>query len=71
MSVLSIYIEIIGLGKTNKVMMEENFLKLCEELDKEKSENSTMDSSLRRSQKIRKFVENMAQYDPWMEVPLV
>jgi hypothetical protein len=43
--------------------MEENILKLCEELDKEKSENSTTDFSLRRSLKIRQFVENIAQYD--------
>ena len=50
-------------GKNFKVKMEENILKLCEELDKEKSENSTMDFSQRRSLKIRKFVENIAQYD--------
>ena len=51
------------LGKNFKVKMEENILKLCEELDKEKSENSTMDFSQRRSLKIRKFVEDIAQYD--------
>ena len=51
------------LGKTKKVKMEGNILKLCEELDKEKSVNSTMDFSLRRSVKIRQFVENFAQYD--------
>jgi hypothetical protein len=49
--------------KKFKVKMEENILKLCEELDKEKSENSTMDFSQRRSLKIRQFVENIAQYD--------
>ena len=52
-----------NVGKIFKVKMEENILKLCEELDKEKSENSTMDFSQRRSLKIRKFVENIAQYD--------
>ena len=37
--------------------------KLGEELDQEKPENSTMDFSQRWSLKIRKFVENIAQYD--------
>ena len=32
-------------GKKFKVKMEENILKLCEELDKEKSESSAMDFS--------------------------
>ena len=44
------------------VKMEENILKFCEELDKEKSENSIMDFSQRRSLKIRQFVESIAQY---------
>ena len=44
------------LGKKFKVKMEENILKLCKELDKEKSENSTMDFSQRRSLKIRKDI---------------
>ena len=42
--------------------MEESILKLYEELDKEKYENSTMEQ--RRSLKIRQFVEKMAKYDP-------
>ena len=32
-------------GKNFRIKMEENILKLCEELDQEKSENSTMDFS--------------------------
>ena len=36
---------------------------MCEEFDKEKSKNSKMDFIQRRSLKIRKFVENFAQYD--------
>ena len=51
------------LGKNFKVKMEENILKLCEELDKEKSENSAMDFSQKRSLKIREFVNNIAQHD--------
>ena len=51
-----------NVGKKLKVKMEENILKLCEELDKEKSENSPMDFCLRRSLKIRQFVEKIAQY---------
>ena len=35
--------------KGKKIQLEENILKLYEHLDKEKSENSTMDFSLRRS----------------------
>ena len=42
-----------------KLKMEENILKLYEELDKEKSENSTVDFSLRRLLKIREFVEKV------------
>ena len=45
----------VAVGK--KIKMEENILKLYEELDKEKSENSIMDFSLRRSLKIRQLVE--------------
>ena len=36
-------------GKKFEQKMEDNILHLCEELDKEKSENSAMDFSLRRS----------------------
>ena len=36
---------------------KENILSLFEELDKEKSENSVMGFSLRRSLKVRQFVE--------------
>jgi hypothetical protein len=50
--------------KSFKLKMEENILKLYEELDKEKSHQSTMDFSLRRSLKIRQFVEMILQYDP-------
>ena len=51
-------------GKKSKVKMEENILKLCKELDKEKSENSAMDFKLIRSLMIKQFVENIAQNDP-------
>ena len=34
--------------------MEENMMKLCEELDNEKSKNPTIDFSLRRSLKVSK-----------------
>ena len=44
-------------GKTFRMEMEENILSLYEELDKEKSENSVMGFSLRRSLKVRQFVE--------------
>ena len=50
-------------GKKLKLKMKENILKLYEELDKEKSENSTIDFSLRRSLKISQFVENIAKHD--------
>ena len=46
-----------------KLEMEENLLKLCKELDKEKSENSLTDFIVKRSLKIRQFVEMFAQYD--------
>ena len=46
-------------GKKLKLKMKENILKLYEELDKEKSENSTVDFSLRRLLKIRDFVEKV------------
>ena len=52
----------VAVGK--KIQMEENILKLYEELDKEKSENSTMDFSLRRSLKIRQFVEKAFEDKP-------
>ena len=42
--------------------MEENILKLCEELDKEKSVNSATDFKLTRLIKIRQFVENISEY---------
>ena len=45
--------------KTFKLKMEENILKLYDELDKEKSKNSTMDFSVRRSVKIRQFVKEI------------
>ena len=45
------------LGMKFKLKMEENILKLYEELDIEKPENSIVDFSLRRSLKIRQFVE--------------
>ena len=45
-----------------KLKMEENILKFYEELDKEKFDHSTMDFSLRRSLKIRQFVEKIADY---------
>ena len=47
-------------GKEFKLKMEENILRMYQELDKEKSENSSLDFSLRRSLKIRKFVEKIA-----------
>ena len=46
-------------GKKFKVEMEEDILRLCEELDKEKSENSATDFKLTRLIRIRKFVENI------------
>ena len=48
------------LGKEFKLKMEENILKLCEELDKEKSENSATDFKLTRLIRIRQFVENIS-----------
>ena len=50
-------------GNHFKLKVEENILKLCEELNKEKSEDSTMDFSLRISLKIRQFVEKIAEFD--------
>ena len=50
-------------GKEFKLKIEENILRMYQELDKEKSENSTIDFSLRRSLKIRKFVEKMTEHD--------
>jgi hypothetical protein len=46
--------------KEFKLKMEENILRMYQELDKEKSEGSSLDFSLRRSLKIRKFVEKIA-----------
>ena len=51
-------------GKKFKLKLEENILQLCEELDKEKSVNSMVDFSLRKSIIIRQFVEKIAEYDP-------
>ena len=51
-------------GKKFKLKMEENILKLYEELDKEKYENSPTDIiNQRRSLKIKQFVEKIAKYD--------
>ena len=50
-------------GKNFRIKMEENILKLCEELDQEKSDNSMIDFRLKRLLKIRQFVENIAQND--------
>ena len=44
--------------------MEENILKLYDELDKEKSVNSMVDFSQRRAVIISQFVEKIAEYDP-------
>ena len=49
--------------KKFKLRMEGRILKLYEELEKETWENSTMDIGLRRSLKIKKFVEKIAQYN--------
>ena len=46
---LDFYVE-----KKFELKMEENILKLCEELDNEKSKNPTIDFSLRRSLKVSK-----------------
>ena len=48
-------------GNKFQLKMEENILKLCEELDKERSENPTMDFSQRRLLMIKQFVEKIAQ----------
>ena len=49
-------------GNKFKLKMEENILKLYEELDKEKSEHSTMDFNVRKLLKVRQFVEKIAEY---------
>ena len=49
-------------GKEFKLKMEENILKMYQELDKEKSESLSLDFSLRRSLKIRKFVEKITEH---------
>ena len=54
----------VAVGKKIQIQMEENILKLYEELDKEKSENSTMDFSLKRSLKIRQFVKEAFEDKP-------
>ena len=48
-------------GKKFKVKMEENILKLCKELDKEKTENSAMDFRFIRSLKIKQFVDDSVE----------
>ena len=50
-------------GKNFKMKMEESILKLYEQLDKEKHENSTMVTNQRRSLKIKQFVEKIVKYD--------
>ena len=49
-------------GKEFKLKVEENILRLYQELDKEKYENSSLDFSLRRSLKIKAFVEKNSEY---------
>ena len=56
------------IGKNFKLKMKENILKLCEELDKEKSVNSMVDFSLRRSIMISQFVEKIAEFDPLVKM---
>ena len=51
------------IGKRFNLNMEENILKLCEELHKEKSESSTLDFNKRRLLKIRQFVEETSQHE--------
>ena len=51
--------------------MEENILKLYEELDKDKYDHPTMDFSLRRSLKIRKFVEQHESVNNEMKSEIV
>ena len=51
----------LDVGREFKLKMEGDILKLFEELDNEKSENSPMDFSHRKSLKIRQIVENYAQ----------
>ena len=48
-----------------KLKMEKGILKLCQELDKEKSENPMMDLSQTRSLKIRQFIETIGEYDEY------
>ena len=56
-------------GKKFKLKMEENILKLYEELDKEKYENSPTDIiNQRRSLKIKQFVEKWQNMIHWKEV---
>ena len=54
----------LEVGREIKLKMEGDILKLFKELDKEKSENSPLDFSLRKSLKIRQIVENYTQLDP-------
>ena len=56
----------INNGRNNfKLKMEKGILKLCQELDKEKSENPMMDISQTRSLKIRQFIETIGEYDEY------
>ena len=59
------------LGIKFKLKMEENILKLYEVLDKEKSENSIVDFSLRRSLKIKQFVEQHEKVNHKMKSEIV
>ena len=58
-------------GKKFKLKMEESILKLYDELDKEKYEDSMTDISLRKSLKVRQFVENITKYDSLERYPEV
>ena len=53
----------LDVGKKFNLKVEENDLKLYEELDKEKSVNATSDFSRIRSRMIRQFLETIAQND--------
>ena len=50
-------------GKKFRLKMEEKVSKLYEDLDKEKYENPKIDFSLKRSLKIRQFVEEISQQE--------
>ena len=48
-----------------KLKMKKGILKLCQELDKEKSENPMMDISQTKALKIRQFIETIGEYDEY------